>query len=141
MPRQHENDPHMNQMNNGQMHQISAEIGALKASVELMTDMWRRQEEAASSGRKVLHDKLEAVQQTVGAQISSLSLRVDRVVDSVKGMKDTMAKVEPAVKKYEDEKMREEGAKRLGKGLIAALTASAGAIGWGLHEFIGYIRH
>jgi signal transduction histidine kinase len=49
--------------------------------------------------------------------------------------------VEPAVKKYEDEKMREEGAKRLGKGLIAALTASAGAIGWGLHEFIGYIRH
>ena len=118
----------------GELHEISAEIGGLKTAFNLMMAQWARQEETATAGRKALADKFESLQQTVGAQLSSLNLRVDRVVD-------TMSKVEPAVKKYEDEKLREEGAKRLGGKLIAALMAAAGGIGWGLHELIGYLKH
>ena len=138
MPRQHDNDPNMNR---GEVHQISMKLGQLSQAVEFMTDMWKRQEESASAGRKALHDKLEHFKDEVGVQISGLSLRVDRLVDGMKDIDDTMAKVEPAVKKYEDEKLREEGAKKFGKGLMAALTAAAGGIGWGLHEFIGYLKH
>lgn len=118
----------------GDLHEVSTEIGGLKASVDILTKVWTQQEAAASAGRKALHEKFESLQQSVGAQLSSLNLRVDRVVD-------TMSKIEPAVRKYEDEKLREEGAKRLGKALIAALTAIAGGIGYAIHELIGYLKH
>lgn len=138
MPRQHENDPNMNR---GEVHQISMKLGQLSQAVEFMTDMWKRQEESATAGRKALHEKFEHFRDDIGVQMAGLSLRVDRLVDGMKDMDETMTKIEPAVKKYEDEKLRQEGAKRLGKGLIAALTAAAGGIGWGLHEFIGYLKH
>ena len=138
MPRQHENDPNMNR---GEVHQISMKLGELSNAVSMMTDMWRRQEEVAVSGRKVLHEKFEHFRDEVGIQITGLSLRVDRLVDSMKDMEGTMSKVEPAVKKYEDEKLREEGAKGLGKLLIGGMGMVAGAVGWGLHELIGYIKH
>lgn len=128
-------------MNRGEVHQISLKLGQLSQAVEFMTEMWKRQEESASNGRKSLHEKFEHLRDEMGVQVAGLSLRVDRVVDSVKVMGDTMAKVEPAVKKYEDEKLRQEGAKGLGKMLIGGLTAAAGAFGWGLHEFIGYLKH
>lgn len=128
-------------MNRGEVHQISLRLGQLSASVEMMTDLWKRQEETASAGRKALHDKVEHIRDDLGVQIAGLSLRVDRLVDGMKDIDETMAKVEPAVRKYEDEKLREEGAKRLGKLLIGGLTAIAGGIGWGLHEFIGYLKH
>jgi hypothetical protein len=131
MPRQHENDPNMNR---GEVHQISLRLGQLSQAVEMMTDMWRRQEETATAGRKALHDKFEHFRDEVGVQIAGLSLRVDRLVD-------TMQKIEPAVKKYEDEKMRNEGAKTLGARLWIATTTIAGVVGWGLHELIGYIKH
>lgn len=138
MPRQHENDPNMNR---GEVHQISMKLGQLSQAVEFMTDMWKRQEESASSGRKALHDKFEHFRDEVGIQISGLSLRVDRLVNGMEDIEKTMSKVEPAVKKYEAEKEREEGARKLGAKLVAGLTAAAGAIGWGLHELVGYLKH
>lgn len=121
--------------------EVHRQLGALQATVEHLTDSvhtltttWAAQEASAAAARKVLHEKFEALQQSVGAQMTSLGLRVDRVVD-------TMAKVEPAVKKYEDEKLRQEGAKKLGAQLWGATMAIAGVIGWGLHELVGYLRH
>lgn len=128
-------------MNRGEVHQISMKLGQLSQAVEFMTEMWKRQEDSASAGRKALHDKFEHFRDEVGLQVSGLSLRVDRLVDSMKSMDETMSKVEPAVKKYEDEKLREEGAKKLGGRLVAAMMAAAGGIGWGLHELIGYLKH
>lgn len=128
-------------MNRGEVHQISMKIGQLSNAVEFMTDMWKRQEESASAGRKALHDKFEHFRDEVGLQMAGLSLRVDRLVNSMEDMEKTMAKVEPAVKKYEAEQFREEGAKKLGARLVAGLVAVSGGIGWGLHEFIGYLKH
>lgn len=125
----------------GELHQISAEIGGLKKAMEMMTDLWRSQEQTAVAGRRALHEKFESLQTNVGLQISGLSLRVDRVVDGMKDMETTITKIEPAVKKYEEEKLREEGAKKFGAKLWAASTAIAGGVGWGLHELIGYLKH
>lgn len=120
---------------------VHRQLASLQTSVEHLTtamtnmaNQWANQENTATAGRKALHEKFESFKDSVGLQISGLSLRVDRMVD-------TMTKVEPAVKKYEEEKLREEGAKRLGKGLIAAMGMAAGAVGWGLHEFFGYLKH
>lgn len=120
-------------MNEGQLHQISAEIGGLKKAVEMMTDMWQRQESNASAGRKALHDKFEMFKDEVGLQIAGLSLRVDRLTDQVK-------LYEPSVTSFKEDKLRKEGAERLGLRLWAAMMAVSGVIGWGLHEFTGWLH-
>lgn len=135
MPRQNESK---SAMSDGQLHQISAEIGGLKKAVEMMTDLWKTQEHAATAGRKSLHDKVEMVRQEVGIEIAGLSLRVDRLTDQFEAMKPSVAELK---KDAEDEKLRQEGAKRLGKYLIAGLTTAAGLIGAGIHELIGYFKH
>lgn len=121
-------------MTEGQLHQISAEIGGLKKSVEFMTDMWKTQEASASLGRKSLHDKFEALRNDVGLQVAGLSLRVDRLTDKV-------TIIEPSMKGYNDEKLRDEGAKRLGFKLYAALAAAAGVLGWGASLLINRLWH
>lgn len=121
-------------MNDGQVHQISAEIGALKKAVELMTEMWKAQEASASAGRRALHDKFELIKDEVGLQVAGLSLRVDRLTDKV-------SLIEPSVNSFKEEKLRDEGAKRLGVKLYAALVAGASLLGWGAHELVGWIRH
>lgn len=121
-------------MNDGQVHQISAELGALKKAVELMTEMWKTQEASASAGRRALHDKFELIKDEVGLQVAGLSLRVDRLTDKV-------ALIEPSVTSFKEEKLRDEGAKRLGVKLYAALVAGASLLGWGAHELVGWIRH
>jgi hypothetical protein len=116
----------------GDLHEISAEIGALKKAVEIMTDMWSRQEETASAGRRSLHDKFELFRQQIGLDVASLSMRVDRLTDQVKV-------IEPSVTSFNNEKLRDEGAKRLGAKLVAAMVATAGVVGWAAHELIGYL--
>lgn len=118
----------------GQLHQISSEIGGLKRSVELMTDLWKTQEASASAGRRALHDKFDQFRQEVGIDISALSLRVDRLTDKV-------TSIEPSVKAFEKEELRQEGAKRLGARLWGAMVLAAGLVGWGIHEFIGWFFH
>jgi hypothetical protein len=118
----------------GRLHEISHEIGGLKTSVEMLTKMWSRQDEAATAGRRALHDRFEMFKDEVGLQLTGLSLRVDRLVDQVK-------KIEPSVQAFHEEKLRDEGAKRLGARLYAGLVAGAAMIGWGAHEFISWIRH
>lgn len=116
-------------MDDGQLHQISAEIGGLKRSVELMTDLWKTQEASAAAGRRLLHDKFDSFRREVGIDISALSLRVDRLTDKVSA-------VEPSMKAFEKEELRQEGAKRLGVKLWGAMVLVAGLLGWGVHEAI-----
>lgn len=124
-------------MNDGQLHQVSAEIGALKKSVELMTDLWKTQETSASAGRRALHDRFETFKDEIGLQIAGLSLRVDRLADKLTNI-DPMI---DAARNSREEELRQEGARRLGFRLWSAIVAAAGVAGWGLHELISYLRH
>jgi hypothetical protein len=142
MPRQHENDPHMNDITvHRQLASLQTSVEHLAEALKNMATQSFNQEAAASAGRKALHDKLESFKDQVGVQISGLSLRVDRLVDSMKSMDDAMSKVDPVVRQYEDEKMREEGAKKFGAKIVAGLVAISGAVGWGVHELIGFFKH
>ena len=113
---------------------LTSSIDHLKESISDMREQWQRQEETAVAGRRLLHEKFEAYRMENTAQIASLGIRVDRVVD-------TMKDVEPAVQSFRDEKLRQEGAKRLGAWLWGASVAIAGAIGWGLTQYFGLIKY
>lgn len=126
-------------MNEGQLHEISAEIGGLKRSVEIMTELWKSQEATASAGRRALHEKFDQFRQEVGLDISALSLRVDRLTDKVVAVEPSVTSFKQESDAFKDERLRQEGAKRLGVKLYAALMAAAGAIGWAAHEIIPMI--
>lgn len=121
-------------MNDGQIHQISSELGGLKKAVEIMTDLWKTQEASASAGRKTLHDKFEMFKDEMGLQVAGLSLRVDRLTDQV-------TKIEPSVSAFNNEKLRDEGARRVGRRWWYWILTAAGFGGWGIHEIITWIRH
>lgn len=118
----------------GGIHLMSMELGGLKQAVETMTRMWAEQERNATEGRRKLHEKFEAFSKEMGEKMTTVSHRVDVLSDKV----DT---IEPSVKGFNDEKLREEGSKRLGKVLMGALGVVAGGIGWGVHELAGLWFH
>ena len=128
-------------MNRGEVHQISMKLGQLSTAVEMMTDLWKTQEVAATAGRKALHEKVEMIRQELGLQVAGLSLRVDRLADQVKTIEPTIGTLKDANREYEDDQMRAEGAKNFKKWLIGGMTGVAGTIGWAAHEFIGYLKH
>lgn len=113
-----------------ELHEMSRVVGGLQNAVETMTKLWAAQEAAAVQGRRVLHAKFEAM----GKEMVILARRVDSMAVQIN-------LIEPSVKVFNDERLREEGSKRLGKALIGALGIVAGGVGWGVHEFVGWFFH
>lgn len=109
---------------------MSGEIGGLKSTVDSISSQWARQETNASAGRAGLHAKIEAVQ----GSVTNLSGRVDTLTDKV-------ASIEPSMKAFEREELRQEGAKRLGARIWAIMMLAAGLAGWGIHEAVGWFFH
>lgn len=124
----------MTDRGDGGIHQMSMELGGLKQAVESLTKIWAEQDRAATEGRRKLHDKFDNFREEVREKMTNMARRVDVLTDKV----DT---IEPSVKGFNEEKLREEGSKRLGKMLVGAIGVAMGGIGWGVHEFVGWFFH
>lgn len=118
----------------GDIHEVSHAVGRLEGMYQTMMEELR----AASSGRRSLYEKIEDVREELGMQIAGTNLRVDRALDAQKEMAATLTAIEPAMKAFSDEKLRSEGAKRLGLRLWTSLIAGAGAFGWAAHELFNW---
>ncbi|MET4187630.1 ABC-type transporter Mla subunit MlaD [Bradyrhizobium sp. JR1.7] len=113
-----------------EVHQM---IGGLKATVDhlnttvrdLMT-MWSTQEKNASEGRRILHEKVDALKDSA-----------QELTNRVSSIETTLVDIKPAVEEFESQRDQQKGALKLGKIIYAALTAAAGAAGWGLAHFFG----
>lgn len=128
-------------MNRGEVHQISMKLGQLSAAVEMMTDMWKHQEENATAGRKALHEKFEHFRSEVGLQISGLSLRVDRLTDKVTMIEPSVTAFKDKMKDDREVELLSEGGRRFRVKVGAWIVAGASAVGWGLHELVNYLKH
>jgi outer membrane murein-binding lipoprotein Lpp len=111
-------------MTNGVIHQVSAEIGGLKAAVEMMTTTWQAQEKSASEGRRSLHDKFEQV-----------SRDVIRLTAEVENVSKDLAMIKPAIDAFKTARDRQDGAQRMGKLIWVAFIGIAGAAGGVVVEF------
>jgi Protein of unknown function (DUF1515) len=116
-------------MTSGEIHQVSSEIGGLKASVELMTSTWQQQEQSATEGRRELHRKFDDVRNDV----TKLMGRVDQ-------MAAEMAEIKPAIKTFQSARERQLGAQGMGKLIWMAFIGIAGAAGGMVVEFL-HFRH
>jgi len=137
MPRQGENDPRNYRRNEDvpvviqqQLNELTMTVGGLKQAVENLTTNWKRQDDAATSGRHALHQKIDDVREDV----SDLGNRVDNLDRAVKI-------IEPSIAIFNEEKLRAEGARDLGRWIWGAFLAAAGFAGYWLHEFFTYLFH
>jgi outer membrane murein-binding lipoprotein Lpp len=115
--------------NNNEIHNMSMVVGGLKNAVETMTKIWQQQEMLAGEGRRLVHDKIDAMKD----ELRSLS-------STVKALSEDVAEIKPEVEAFNADKLRLEGAKSLGTKLWAAMMAMAGALGWGLNEFLTWMK-
>lgn len=116
-------------MTDGAIHQVSAEIGGLKAAVEMMTTTWQAQEKSASEGRRSLHDKFEKVSQDV-----------IRLTAEVENVSKDLAIIKPAIDTFKSARDRQDGAQWMGKLIWVAFIGLAGAAGAVIAELL-HLRH
>jgi len=90
------------------LRDMARSIGGLESTVKTLVETWRNQEQAASSGRRVLHEKFDQLQSEVHRFSSLLA---DAVSD--------IAVMKPTVEAVEQAKQRAIGAGMLGKALWA----------------------
>lgn len=130
MPRQHEEDPNMSYAQiQAQLHEMSGSIGRFGGIIETMTTVWQHQEAAATSGRKVLHDKIDA-----------LTTDVHGLKGQVDDLQKDIVTIQPSVDAFREQKLRAEGAKRLRKYLVGVMLTAAGGIGWAIHEVMPFLH-
>jgi hypothetical protein len=116
-------------MTDGAIHQVSAEIGGLKAAVEMMTTTWQAQEKSATEGRRALHDKFDA-----------LSKDVIRLTGEVANVSEDLAAIKPAIDAFKTARDRQDGAQWMGKLIWVAFIGIAGVVGGFIVEFL-HVRH
>jgi outer membrane murein-binding lipoprotein Lpp len=116
-------------MTDGAIHQVSAEIGGLKAAVEMMTTTWQAQEKSASDGRRALHEKFD-----------ELSKDVIRLTGEMENVSKDLAAIKPAIDTFRTARDRQDGAQRMGKLIWVAFIGIAGAAGGIVVEFL-HLRH
>lgn len=108
---------------------MSAEIGGLKAAVEMMTATWQAQEKSATEGRRALHDKFDA-----------MSKDVIRLTAEVENVSKDLTVIKPAIDSFKTARDRQDGAQWMGKLVWVAFIGIAGTVGGLIVEFL-HVRH
>lgn len=119
-----------------ELHQT---IGAMRSTVEHLNDtvksmmtMWGNQEKEATAGRRVLHEKIEALKDSVVA----LGGRVGNV-------ETKLTDIKPSVDEFKTQRSEQRGAMKLGKmlwvGMLAACGSTGAAIGWWISHIFGSV--
>lgn len=110
-----------------EVDEMSRSIGKLEAIVRALTDTWQRQDDEATEGRRNLHRAVDDLRQ----QQTVLAGKVQRQTEQ-------LAEVEPAIKRFEEQRQRQEGAASLFKVLWLGVVAFATGLGYAGHELLGY---
>lgn len=113
-----------------QVHKLAGDVGALTNAVQMMTSMWRSQEESATTGRRIMHEKMDGVSN----RLTTLTGRVDQMGEKIEI-------IEPSVAAFKATRHRAEGAMSLGKYLWGALLIIAGLTGYGFSEWFKWFLH
>lgn len=114
-------------------------VGELRGTLTAMLSQWATQENHATAGRQIIHDKVDALTREVG----NISIEMRNVTQDVAELKnDIDGKITPAVSGYNLQAARRAGrsegiawTSRLFWVMIAGL---ASVVGFAIHEFLLY---
>ncbi len=112
--------------------EASRAIGSLESSVRHLTETWQRQDKEAADGRRRLHEKIEELT----SQQAALTGKVGKQTEE-------LAEIKPAIKRFEAQRQRQEGAASLFKVLWLGVAAFATGLGYASHELLQWLfpRH
>jgi uncharacterized protein YlxW (UPF0749 family) len=110
------------------VHDMSRALGKVEAIVAALTETWQRQDDEATEGRRLLHAKMDELKQ----QQAVLATKVEQQTQK-------LAEVEPAIRRFEAERQRQEGAASLFKVLWLGVVAFATGLGYIGHELLQYV--
>jgi ERCC4-type nuclease len=107
--------------------ETSRAIGSLEATVKHLTDTWQHQDGEATEGRRRLHQKID-----------DLTTKQTKLEETINQQTKELAEIKPAIKRFEAERMRREGANSLIKVAWGALIAFVYGLGYAGHELLQY---
>jgi uncharacterized protein YoxC len=107
------------------LRDMSHSIGGLQSTVNNLVATWQQQDQAASQGRRDLHQKFDVV----ARDVTGLTVKLDGAIKEI-------AEIKPSVRAFENAKERAKGAQTVGKIIWATLLAAGALIGWVLANWI-----
>jgi hypothetical protein len=113
-------------------------LGDLEGTVRQMSEQWRRQEDAATAGRALLHSKFEEISIQMG-KVASDCLATIHMVEELK--KDMDEKIMPTIEAYKIIVARSEGALLAGKTFWSLVVCASTVLGFLFHQIIAYFGH
>jgi|SRR5579859_7344069 len=124
-------------MADGGIHQMSEAIGGLKSDVRSLKDsidnlnrVWGQREEAATEGRRQVHEKVDNLRQ----DFTRLSAEVENVSQDI-------VEIKPAIDEFKNARQQAIGAHKLGKLIWGAMLTAAGLSGWAISETLHLWKH
>ncbi len=118
------------------MTDVARALGDLEGTVRSLQDQWRRQEEAAAAGRRVLHDKFDAMTIQVH-NLTGVAYGVQQDLAEIKNEIDE--KVMPSINAYALDKSRQSGMVDMGKLIWAGVIGICTLTGFAIHEIFQYL--
>jgi hypothetical protein len=124
------------------LRQMAGQIGELTSSVRSLETNWRNQDEKASNGRAVLHEKLDGLRGDFHLYSSKLDAVVADVaamkptVEKAKAMIEDVAEMKPTFDEIRTAKQRAIGAIMMSRVLYAIGLALTGGVTWVLSNWI-----
>lgn len=114
------------------IHDMSRALGKVEAIISALTETWQRQDDEATEGRRLLHAKMDELTK----QQAILTTKVEQQTEQ-------LSEVKPAIKRFEEQRQRQEGAASLFKVLWLGVVAFATGLGYAGHELLTYLfpRH
>ena len=115
---------------------IERALGDLQGTVRSLSEQWRRQDEAAASGRQVLYERFEML----AGQLLKMSHALESVtVDVAELRNDLKTEVMPTIDLYRMETARRLGVLSAGRVMWTFLVGVAGAVGFTVHEMLQFL--
>lgn len=111
---------------------LTLAVGRLQGVVETMTTQWATQENHASVGRSIIHEKIDVLTREVG----NISADVRGVTQDMAELKEDIEnKIRPTLNSYSLGVARKDGAMWVTKLYWTIIVAIAMAAGFAIHNF------
>lgn len=113
-------------------------IGSLEATVKHLTETWKQQDEAATAGRRVLHEKIDGLTSAVSqlatrAEVDALKTAVIKLAGQFDGLNDRVTAIEPTAVEWKNDQQQKIGSNKVSDKVYAivwgAMLAGATALG------------
>ena len=115
---------------------LAVRVGSLEGTVRTFMDRWKDQDDAASLGRRVTHEKIEL-----------LAMQIERLANDLRGVQQDIAELKnevdeeimPTVRSTEFARERQAGAKGVWAFIAGAVLAAASALAYIADKALSYL--